>query len=887
MKKWKQALSICLTCALLSGSMTVFADSGQTESAAETTAEEGGYADAAGITAREGQLTEEAIHAMNGGTEKIFSHNGQVTFVEGTCADGPVKSAEDAAAVVDSMMTLIGANADTFFVPWRELTDPLDHHYYVFQQMYENTTVCGGAVKVITDAEGRMIALTSSVESTLPEVGNGDEITAEEAEQIVLAKCQELEGRKPEILSQHTGKVILPSVLVFDIENEDESSRFVYVVYTDHRVQNGNAGTQLPYLAHYVSMSGEYLYNMPTIIPDDEASQSGFDTSYVFEFMEPAEYTGYVDLSDGTEKEITVNVMRDKRTGMYYLGDIERRILVAECYDFLYDGGRIVLEASPDNREWDQVGLLSLYNYGRAYDYYKEIGWVGCDGEQTPILVLNNFCDDHYNEVNNACYVGKVYGMQCFLASRKNDFSQCLDVITHEFTHCVTHSVTTYNAYINDYGAINEALSDIQGKNCEMMAGDVDEDDWILGSNSNTPVRSMSDPHLFQQPEYTWDLYYSAKIETPTPINDRGGVHSNSSLLNRVAYLIMTERGMTHEEARTFWFMVDSAMVPKTDYLQLTELLPWVLKAAGMEQYEEALDRAIEATRLSEEGMPETIDEDRAILTMKLPSTDVFNTGNWMLMLNSVRSRELIGRALSLLSELISRDYSSLPESIREKIEDVIEKEESGTEDNLVDVILNIAGDILNKGVTPVDLKEKKKEARDLFLWLQSEIQDYIFSSYGAAGTDGSTVRMVVRPGRTIPLLLHATVPEGSEELDQITVAVYLHGRWYAFPADETGSDPEAEKQMEENVERFAEDLFGKDFENLENIRSLEDILDLFTVNIEGGQCVELSSDGLETVVIPDPTPAEEKPYAVIPPGAKSRPKEKAEEVPEDIDTAA
>ena len=54
--------------------------------------------------------------------------------------------------------------------------------------------------------------------------------------------------------------------------------------------------------------------------------------------------------------------------------------------------------------------------------------------------------------------------MQCFAASRINDFSQCLDVIAHEFTHCVTASLMTYNSYTTDYGAINEAMSDIQGK---------------------------------------------------------------------------------------------------------------------------------------------------------------------------------------------------------------------------------------------------------------------------------------------------------------------------------------------------------------------------------------------------------------------------------------
>ena len=50
----------------------------------------------------------------------------------------------------------------------------------------------------------------------------------------------------------------------------------------------------------------------------------------------------------------------------------------------------------------------------------------------------------------------------------------------------------TYNAYLNDCGAINEAVSDIQGELCEMMYGDTDAS-WELGENSSEKAfRSMS-----------------------------------------------------------------------------------------------------------------------------------------------------------------------------------------------------------------------------------------------------------------------------------------------------------------------------------------------------------------------------------------------------------
>ena len=126
----------------------------------------------------EGQLTLEEISALNGGEEKVFMHNDRVTMVDGTCTDGPVESMKDAAAVGESMMTLIGADAETKFAPWREIMDPMGHHYYIFQQVYEDTTVCGGAVKVITDEDGNMIALTSNIETRMPDVESGERISA-------------------------------------------------------------------------------------------------------------------------------------------------------------------------------------------------------------------------------------------------------------------------------------------------------------------------------------------------------------------------------------------------------------------------------------------------------------------------------------------------------------------------------------------------------------------------------------------------------------------------------------------------------------------------------------------------------------------------------------
>ncbi|MBQ8306926.1 MAG: M4 family metallopeptidase [Blautia sp.] len=893
----KRLSGLCLIFTLLVPTLTVLAETAGPDTAEETaaeapdTAEEAPDTDAAETIFPEGQLSPEDISALNSGAEKIFSHDGRVTFIDGTCTDKPVTSAEEASAVIDSVRTMIGADEDTEFIPWHEVTDPLGNIYYIFQQMYGDTTVCGGAVKVITDADGNMIALSGSVESEMPDKATEEGITAEEAEQVVLETEYKQTGIRPEILAGYTDKVILPVVMDFDIENEDYSNRFVWAVYTGSLPGSGRESAELPYLAHYVSMSGEYLYNMPAILPGDEAGQAGFDSSYVFEFMVPAEYTGYVDMSDGSEKEITVTVMRDKRTGMYYLGNIERRILIGQNYDFLFNDGQVVLESSPDNREWDQVGLLSLYNYCRAYDYYSAIGLTSPDGDNTPILILNNYCDDHYNEINNACYIGKIHGMQCFAASKINDYSQCLDVITHEFTHCVTGSLMTYSSYTNDYGAINEALSDIQGKNSAIIAGDSEPTDWVMGNRSQTPVRNMAEPHQSNQPEFTWDLYYQAKVGTPTTLNDHGGVHTNSSLLNRVAYLLQTDGQMTPEEARIYWFMVDCVIVPQTDYLQLSELLPWVLKAAGMEKYTEVLAEAIDLTRLGADTMPESMEDDRAILTLTLPDTEAFDAENWALQFLSVRFDDLFAWASTLFTEVMNEDYSRLPESLQQVIietkasSDAEGSGQSGESEDLFSVILSSAVDIitsltdensteepdaepLSEEEAAMQSEEKAKEDHllaDAQTWLQKELFQFIFNSSASMGQDGNTIKMVVPSGHAIPILTHAVVSDLDTVPDQLVYALYLNGKWYDLKFGQDSGDFAYDQILTDLLEEFINRF--KDF------KGIEDVLNLLTLDVKGGEVLELSSTGLEQINIPEPTPKDEKEYAVIEPGPKSRPK--------------
>ena len=100
----------------------------------------------------------------------------------------------------------------------------------------------------------------------------------------------------------------------------------------------------------------------------------------------------------------------------------------------------------------------------------------------------------------------------------------------------MTHGVIEHTAgliYENQSGALNESFADV-------FAAMVDRDDWTLGEDCTRRdpgfLRSLSDPGrgLRGQPAHMSEYENLPNTED----GDRGGVHINSGIPNRVAYLI-------------------------------------------------------------------------------------------------------------------------------------------------------------------------------------------------------------------------------------------------------------------------------------------------------------------------------------------------------------
>ncbi len=597
--------------------------------------------------------------------------NGRVYMIDGLAESlAPVSGVMDAYETVYRLSGMLGGGADTQLRLWSVLTAD-EQTVYVFQQVYEGLTVIASTAKLVAGPDGRVRTVFSSLADVQPAGGNTD-VDAARAEEIVRAYLRE-RGGEDTVMSEYTTRAVIPMEDDSE-EHADEvlPDQLAWIVFSENPRFRQEYVVDLPYMAHYVSMTGEYLGSSAVTVPGDSAAQGGYPSAYAFEFMEESEWTGEVTDTLGASRTLTVPVMRDSRTGIWYLGDAARKIAVAEFAAFAYGEERVVMVSSPDNSGWKDEDLITYANMIRVWDFYAASGWIGPDGVGTPVLMLRNLVTEKGEPMVNAAYAGISKGWQCFAFGADCGLGQALDVMAHEFTHCVTSSTMNTNLYQDDMGAINEAMSDILGNICEGIAKEGTDKRWLMGEDSGMVVRSMLDPHDYDQPDYVWDIFYVPHAYRPNDANDRGGVHYNSSILNRVAARLCEDAGMPLENARDFWMTVALGMTPQTDYPQMVPLMGWALEVSGNGAYREALNRLTAEVRMSERKMPDTLPEGQRTVSLTLPETEAFADDHWVMLALQVDVAEIRGRIQAIWDYFTSNPASE--EEAMTQFSDLLER---------------------------------------------------------------------------------------------------------------------------------------------------------------------------------------------------------------------
>ncbi len=542
--------------------------------------------------------------------DSIYNGSGSVeSFIGEPFYDGVIKNEEDALECLYATLDEFGGDRTTNLELYtiQETEDGIT--YYVFRQAAEDMLVYGASVKLCVNKEGKALGLVSTI---VPGLNIDTEmewrIDAKEAEEKVREECQ---LDRSDILSEYTKETILPI---------EDSTNFYYawLVYS----RNYDMDVHAAYLAHYVDEAGEYLYCTPVSSPEDISAENGGGAEFAFSDMSSETWKGSIKTGKGKTKSIEIPVMRDNESGKLILGDAKRKILCADYADF--ENNDTISPCYGSASGWDNLKLITYYNFIRIYDLYESTGWEGPDGIGTPTLILMDLVDENGEPVDNAFYTGRSHGFETFAADTSGLFGdEDLDIIGHEFTHCFTTTALTNNIYLNDYGAINEAMSDIMGNLSAMM---LDEDNipWLMGDTENggKGIRNMADPNELAQPAFVWDKYYVPCVLEGDDNNDNGGVHTNSSLLNLISYRL-DQAGMPVEEQFYYWMNVSFAMTPKTDYAQLSLIMPWIMDTFGYSEYKQALEDAIEETGIGgDRALPDTVPEGCGRICFTLDGRD-------------------------------------------------------------------------------------------------------------------------------------------------------------------------------------------------------------------------------------------------------------------------
>jgi Zn-dependent metalloprotease len=237
----------------------------------------------------------------------------------------------------------------------------------------------------------------------------------------------------------------------------------------------------------------------------------------------------------------------------------------------------------PVRREGDPLSGIPdvnrAYKYsGDFYDFFgQRFGRDSVDDFGHPLTSTVRACDRQECPMPNGFWHS---GIEQVVFGKGVPFAD--DFVGHEFTHGFTQ-FTSNLYYLYQSGAINESISDVFGEFIDLKNNsgtDTLATRWQIFENwgGYGPVRDMQDPTIFGHP----DRMTSPRYEPDLNGRDNGGVHANSGVNNKAAYL-MTDGGTFNGQtisglgigkvARIYYEAGANLLTSASDYADLSNAL--------------------------------------------------------------------------------------------------------------------------------------------------------------------------------------------------------------------------------------------------------------------------------------------------------------------------
>jgi Zn-dependent metalloprotease len=210
------------------------------------------------------------------------------------------------------------------------------------------------------------------------------------------------------------------------------------------------------------------------------------------------------------------------------------------------------------NASTQKAAVDAHYYVGKTFDYYNNMfGRNSIDNSGAEIKATVHYSRNYVNAFWN--------GRQIVFGDGDGVYSLALsggfDIVAHE----LTHAVDSYEAdllYQNQSGALSESFADVMATAAEFYVQPT-KADWLIGEDVWTPgtpndaLRSMSNPNAYGDPDHM-----SEYVNTTS---DYGGVHTNSGIPNKAAYLIGNNIG-AEKMGRIYYRALSVYLISTSDF---------------------------------------------------------------------------------------------------------------------------------------------------------------------------------------------------------------------------------------------------------------------------------------------------------------------------------
>ena len=479
------------------------------------------------------QLIIQNLENLSGGSLKLnlSQDNGLQTYISGKLSEKKIPSSNEALKFLQENKELLGLSDSSGFKVFSSEKDELGNTYVKLHQTINGVEVDGKQLTVRFDKNGVISNVLGNVENiaqSITKLGNKS-LTTDSA--INIAKAQ---------FNAKTLRAVPTVQKTILIDNNKAYEVYkVNIQYNEPRIGNWNVYVE--------ANSGKVIKTEDNIRYDGAVVGSGTAV-------------------DGTTKSLNLY-----QSGTTYQMKDTTKAMTGTITTYTAKNGTSepgTLMTSSSKTISDKAAVSAHYYAGVVYDFYKNLlNRNSLDNNGMSIISTVHY-DSSYN---NAFWDGSqmVYGDGD--GSEFTYLSGDLDVVGHEMTHGVTER-TANLTYSNQSGALNESTSDVFGVLIETYdrynvenggTWQFNASDWVVGDDVYTPgtsgdaLRSLANPTLYDQPDNMADYVNTT--------SDNGGVHTNSGITNKAAYLVAQALGC-EKTARIYYKALTTYYTSSTNF---------------------------------------------------------------------------------------------------------------------------------------------------------------------------------------------------------------------------------------------------------------------------------------------------------------------------------